>query len=153
MEPVLSEPRRGREHAADAAAQRMRTLHLGLRVAHLERSLAFYAALGYEVVGSVPATSLGDLTMIKLPDDPFVTVELVSGSSASASSGGGSLSHLVIKVESVDAVLADLAGAGVRPDQEPASPDASTKSGPLGSPIRTETGSSSCSGRPATRTA
>jgi lactoylglutathione lyase len=34
----------------------MRTLHLGLRVAHVERSLAFYAALGYEVVGSVPAT-------------------------------------------------------------------------------------------------
>jgi lactoylglutathione lyase len=105
----------------------MRTLHLGLRVAHLERSLAFYAALGYEVVGSVPATSLGDLTMIKLPDDPFVTVELVSGSSASASSGGGSLSHFVIKVESVDAVLADLAGAGIRPDQEPASPDASNE--------------------------
>ena len=58
----------------------MRTLHIGLRVARLERSLAFYAALGYEVVGSVPATSLGDLTMIKLVDDPFVTIELVAKS-------------------------------------------------------------------------
>ena len=54
---------------------------------HLERSLAFYAALGYQVIGSVRATSLGDLTMLKLPDDPFVAIELVSGSSASASSG------------------------------------------------------------------
>ena len=48
---------------------------MGLRVADLERSLAFYAALGYEVIGSVRATSLGDLTMLKLPDDPFVAIE------------------------------------------------------------------------------
>ena len=37
----------------------MRTLHLGLRVADRERSLAFYTAVGYEVVGSVPETPLG----------------------------------------------------------------------------------------------
>lgn len=29
----------------------MRTLHLGLRVADLERSIAFYTAIGYEVLG------------------------------------------------------------------------------------------------------
>jgi lactoylglutathione lyase len=103
----------------------MRTLHIGLRVADLERSLAFYAALGYAVVGSVPATSLGDLTMIKLADDPFVTIELVSRSSADTSSGGGSLSHIVVKVESMDAVLAELAAAGIRPDESPVSPDGS----------------------------
>ena len=103
----------------------MRTLHIGLRVARLERSLAFYAALGYEIVGSVPATSLGDLTMIKLPDDPFVTIELVSRSSASTSSGGNSLSHFVIKVESMDTVLAELAAAGIHPEEPPVSPDGS----------------------------
>ena len=101
----------------------MRTLHIGLRVADLERSLAFYGALGYEVVGSVPATSLGDLTMIKLADDPFVTIELVSISSARAPSGGDSLSHFVIKVDSMDAVISQLAGAGIHPDGTPASPD------------------------------
>jgi catechol 2,3-dioxygenase-like lactoylglutathione lyase family enzyme len=55
----------------------MRTLHVGLRVTDLGRSLAFYTAIGYEVVGSVPETSIGQLTMLKLPDDEFVTVELV----------------------------------------------------------------------------
>lgn len=55
----------------------MRTLHLGLRVADLDRSLAFYTAVGYEVVGEVPETDLGHLTMIKLPRDEFVTIELV----------------------------------------------------------------------------
>jgi lactoylglutathione lyase len=100
---------------------------MGLRVAHLERSLAFYEALGYQVIGSVPATSLGDLTMLKLPDDPFVAIELVSGSSTGASSGGDGLSHFVIKVESMDAVLADLAAAGVQPDEPPVSPDRSNE--------------------------
>jgi lactoylglutathione lyase len=103
----------------------MRTLHIGLRVTDLDESLAFYAALGYEVIGSVPATSLGDLTMIKLPDDPFVTIELVSRSPVAVSDSGDRLSHLVIKVESMDAVVANLAAAGIRPDEPPASPDGS----------------------------
>ena len=55
----------------------MRTLHFGLRVADLDRSLAFYTAVGYQVVGSVPGTPLGQLTMLKLPGDEFVTIELV----------------------------------------------------------------------------
>jgi lactoylglutathione lyase len=105
----------------------MRTLHVGLRVADLERSLAFYAALGYEVVGSVPATSLGDLTMIKLPDDPFVAIELVSRSYADTSSGWSGLSHFVVKVESMDTVVAELAAVGIHPDEPPVSPDGSVE--------------------------
>jgi hypothetical protein len=62
--------------------------------------------------------------MLKLPDDPFVAIELVSGSSASAS-GGDTLSHFVIKVKSMDAVLAELAAAGIHPDEPPVSPDGS----------------------------
>jgi lactoylglutathione lyase len=103
----------------------MRTLHFGLRVADRERSLAFYAALGYEVIGSVPGTSMGDLTMIKLPGDAFVTIELVSGSSVNPPSRGDALSHVVIKVESMDGVLAELAAAGITPDEPPGSPDGS----------------------------
>ena len=103
----------------------MRTLHFGLRVADRERSLAFYAALGYEVVGSVPGTSLGDLTMIKLPGDPFVAIELVSGSSANPPTSGDALSHFVIKVESMDGVLAELAAKGIAPEEPPGSLDRS----------------------------
>ncbi len=33
-------------------------------MADLERSLAFYRALGYEVVGTVPETEFGPLTML-----------------------------------------------------------------------------------------
>ena len=91
----------------------MRTLHFGLRVADLDRSLAFYTAVGYEVVGTVPGTAFGDLTMLKLPDDDFVMIELVSGSSRDDAVGGGGLSHFVVKVESLEATMADLAAAGL----------------------------------------
>jgi lactoylglutathione lyase len=103
----------------------MRTLHFGLRVADRERSLGFYAALGYEVVGSVPGTSMGDLTMIKLPSDPFAAIELVSGSTRSARDRGDGLTHFVVKVESMNGALAELAAKGIAPEEPPASPDGS----------------------------
>ena len=54
----------------------MRTLHVGLRVSDLERSLTFYAAVGYTVVGTVEGTAFGSLSMLQLPGDHFVTIEL-----------------------------------------------------------------------------
>lgn len=99
----------------------MRTLHFGLRVADLDRSLAFYSAVGYEVVGTVRGTPLGDLTMIKLPDDEFVMIELVSDPPRDDAAGGG-LSHFVIKVESLEATIAGLAAAGLDVEA-PNSPD------------------------------
>jgi lactoylglutathione lyase len=99
----------------------MRTLHFGLRVADLDRSLAFYTAVGYEVVGTVPGTGMGDLTMLKLPDDDFVTIELVSGPS-DGGAGGSGMSNFVIKVESLEATRAELTAAGLEVE-EPESPD------------------------------
>ena len=100
----------------------MRTLHFGLRVADLDRSLAFYTAVGYEVIGTVPGTAIGDLTMLKLPDDDFVMIELVSGRSDDGAAGSSGLSHFVIKVESLEATMADLAAAGLDVEA-PDSPD------------------------------
>jgi lactoylglutathione lyase len=99
----------------------MRTLHFGLRVADLDRSLAFYTALGYEKVGSVPETPIGHLTMLKLPGDDFVTVELVHDPSHAAAHATG-LSHVAVQVESMTAALAQLAANGVEAEQ-PTSPD------------------------------
>lgn len=91
----------------------MRTLHVGLRVTDLERSLAFYTAIGYEVVGSVPETPIGQLTMLKLPDDDFVTVELVHD--GKPVDHGTDVSHLVVQVESMADTLDVLADHGVEP--------------------------------------
>jgi lactoylglutathione lyase len=91
----------------------MRTLHVGLRVTDLARSLAFYTAVGYEVVGRVPETPIGQLTMLKLPDDEFVTVELVHDGDPVVR--GTDVSHLVVQVESMADMLDELAGQGIEP--------------------------------------
>jgi lactoylglutathione lyase len=101
----------------------MRTLHVGLRVADLERSLAFYTAVGYEVLGKVPGTAFGSLTMLKLPGDEFVTLELVHDPARDRVDPGG-FNHLVIKVESMTDTIAGLVARGVEAET-PTSPDGS----------------------------
>jgi lactoylglutathione lyase len=101
----------------------VRTLHVGLRVTDLERSLAFYSALGYEVLGNVPETGFGNLTLLKLPGDEFATIELVHDPRGGPVGPGG-LNHLVIQVESMRATVADLTARGVDVEA-PGSPDGS----------------------------
>lgn len=102
----------------------MRTLHVGLRVADLERSLAFYTAVGYEVVGEVPETDLGHLSMLKLPGDEFVTIELVHRPEPGGGPPAAGPSHFVITVESMSATVTELAGRGIEAEP-PTSPDGS----------------------------
>lgn len=101
----------------------MRTLHVGLRVADLDRSLEFYSQLGYDVVGTVPATDFGRMTMLKLPRDPFVSLELVHDPEVETVMPGG-LNHLVIQVESARDAAARLAALGIDVE-EPTSPSGS----------------------------
>ena len=100
----------------------MRTLHVGLRVADPDRALAFYEAVGYEVVGQVPESPAGRLTMLRLPGEEFVSIELVHDRTADAAGSG--LSHLVIQVESMSSAVSDLRRKGIEV-AEPSSPDGS----------------------------
>lgn len=102
----------------------MRTLHFGLRVADPDRSIAFYTAVGYEIVGRVPDTPLGQLTMLKLPGDEFVTIELVDDPAQGDTKVSTGLSHFVIQVEDMDAAITELAARGIDADV-PQSPDGS----------------------------
>lgn len=99
-----------------------RTLHFSLRVSDLDQSLAFYSALGYEVVGGVPETAFGTLTMLKLPGDPHVAIELASGSGDGPS--GTNMQHFVVMVPSMTRALDDLTAAGIH-TETPSSPDGS----------------------------
>lgn len=104
----------------------MRTIHLGLRVTDADRSIAFYTALGYEIVGRVPGTPIGDLTMLKLPADEFVTIELVHDPDPDHDEGraGTALSHLVIATDSMHDTVADLSARDIVAEA-PTSPDGS----------------------------
>ena len=91
----------------------MRALHVGLRVSDLDRSLAFGTAAGYTVAGTVEDTAFGGLTMLRLPGDRFATVELVHDPAKGEAGPGSGINHLVIRVESLDATLTDLAAKGI----------------------------------------
>ena len=64
----------------------------------------------------MPATGFGSLTMLKLPGDEFVSLELVHDPAAGSVDPGG-FNHFVINVESMQATIADLATCGI--DAEP----------------------------------
>jgi lactoylglutathione lyase len=102
----------------------MRTLNVGLRVSDLKRSLAFYTAVGYTVVGAVEGTPFGSLTMLRLPDDSFVTIELVHDPAGGPVDLGTGISHLGVQVESLDAILTGLAAQGItaEPPELPGGP-------------------------------
>ena len=101
----------------------MRTLHVGLRVSDLPRSLAFWTALGYEVLGEVPGSGFGLLTMLKLPGDEFVSLELVHDPDGGPVAVSG-INHLVVQVRSVRDVVDRLAASGIEAEA-PTSPDGS----------------------------
>jgi lactoylglutathione lyase len=97
-----------------------------MRVQELERSIGFYTVLGYEVVGTVPGTEFGSLTMLQLPGDEYVSIELVHEPSAGAVEPGG-LNHLVIQVDDLRTTVAGLAARGVQTEAL-SSPDGRTTS-------------------------
>jgi len=103
----------------------MRALHIGLRVTDLGRALAFYRAVGYEVIGEVPDTDIGHLVMLQLPGDSFVTLELVHHPDYAPGGGDSPLSHLVIQVDHMERTCRRLAEGGIDVD-EPTSPDGSS---------------------------
>jgi len=103
----------------------MRTLHTGLRVTDPAVSIAFYSALGYTVVGRVGGTSIGSLTVLKLPEDEFVSLELVHDPERGDVIVGTGFNHLVVQVEDLEAFRSslDTAGIAVGPPQLPGGSD------------------------------
>ena len=71
----------------------------------------------------MPETAFGRLTMLKLPDDEFVSLELVYDPTAGTVDPRG-LNHLVIQVEDLHGTVARLAASGIQADT-PSSPNGS----------------------------
>ena len=103
----------------------MRTLHPAYRISDLATSLAFYGAIGFEQVGRV---DLGDgvtLTMLKLPADEVVTLELVHRPSDGPVIIGSGFSHLAVQVDDLGGTIEAVTKAGLSAGQveHPGGPD------------------------------
>lgn len=102
----------------------MRTLFVAYRAVDLERSLAFYTALGYQVLGRV---FLGDgdrLAVLSFPDEAVATLELVHRPGAGPLAVDG-FDHLAIQVDDLAATRAALIDEGLSPGpvEQPGGPD------------------------------
>jgi lactoylglutathione lyase len=103
----------------------MKTLHPAYRVTDLVVSLDFYSALGYGQVGWVDVGSGASLTMLKLPGDEVVTLELVHRPADGPVEIGTGFSHLAVQVDDLAHAIETLSQAGVRPGpvERPGGPD------------------------------
>ena len=102
----------------------MKTLHTASRVSDLPASLGFYTALGYAEIGRVDLGEGATLTMLKLPEDQVVTLELVHRPAERPVEVGTGFSHLVVQVDDLAATVESLLRAGLNPGpvQRPGGP-------------------------------
>lgn len=108
----------------------MKTLFVSYRVTDLDRSLGFYTALGYAELGRVEAGDGARLVILKFPDEPAASLELVHRPGAGPVDVGSGLDHLAIQVDTLADTVETLTEAGLRPEplQRPGGPQGPTTS-------------------------
>ena len=102
----------------------MRTIFAAYRVGDLDRSLAFYAALGYRELGRVALDGGVRLVVLSFPDEPVATLELVHRPGEGPVQVGG-FDHLAVQVDDLTATRAKLIDQGLDPSavERPGGPD------------------------------
>lgn len=103
----------------------MKTLFVSYRVTDLDRSLGFYTALGYAELGRVEVADGARLVILKFPDEPAASLELVHRPGDGPVDVGNGVDHLAIQVEQLATTLETLTKAGLEPGpvQYPGGPD------------------------------
>jgi lactoylglutathione lyase len=102
----------------------MKSILFALRVSDLERSLAFYSAVGYVNLSTIPFDDGSSLVWLRLPDEPSVSLELVHRPADGPVEVSG-FQHFAIEVESLAETVERLTAASLQPgDPElPGGPD------------------------------
>ena len=94
----------------------MKTLFVAYRVTDLDHSLDFYTTLGYVEVGSGAIGDGVSIALLRFPDEPVATLELVHRPGGGRVEVGGGFDHLAIQVDTLTATLQRLTGAGLEPE-------------------------------------
>ena len=94
----------------------MKTIMVAYRVVDLDRSLAFYTALGYVELGRVDDGDGGRLVILKFPDEPMASLELVHRLGGGPVDVRNGFDHLAIQVDVLGTTLEALTKAGLEPE-------------------------------------
>jgi lactoylglutathione lyase len=93
-------------------------IHTCYRIGNIDRSVAFYEALGFEEMGRFPIRDEAINVFMGLPDDG-ARLELTYNHGVDSYELGTGYNHIAITTSDLDATLADLAEQGIEPEKPP----------------------------------
>ena len=95
-----------------------RLIHTCYRIGDIDRSVAFYAALGFEEIGRMPIRDEAINVFMGLPDDG-PRLELTYNHGVDSYELGTGYNHIAISAADLDATLAHLGEQGIDPEKPP----------------------------------
>jgi len=93
-------------------------IHTCYRIGEIERSVAFYKALGFEELGRLPIRDEAINVFMGFPDDG-ARLELTYNFGVDAYDLGTGYNHIAVRLDDLDAALAELAEQGIEPEKPP----------------------------------
>ena len=95
-----------------------RFLHTCYRIGDIDRSVSFYAKLGFEEARRMPIGDEAINVFMNLPgEDPVL--ELTYNHGVDSYELGTGYNHIAVTVDDLDATLEELAGKGIDPEKPP----------------------------------
>jgi lactoylglutathione lyase len=93
-------------------------IHTCYRIGDIDRSVAFYEALGFEELGRMRVRDEATNVFMGLPDDG-ARLELTHNDGVSEYEMGTGYNHIAITAENLDATLENLGKLGIEPEKPP----------------------------------
>jgi lactoylglutathione lyase len=93
-------------------------IHTCYRIGDIDRSVAFYEALGFEEMGRFPIRDEATNVFMGLPGDG-ARLELTYNHGVDSYELGTGYNHIAITASDLDATLANLAEQGIEPEKPP----------------------------------
>ena len=95
-------------------------IHTCYRITDIDRSVAFYEALGFEEVGRIPIRDEAINVFMNIPGDgDMPRLELTYNYGVDSYELGTAYGHIAITADDLDATLEQLAGQGIEPEKPP----------------------------------
>ena len=96
----------------------MELIHTCYRIGDIDRSVAFYKALGFDEVSRMPIRDEAINVFMGLPDDG-ARLELTYNFGVDSYELGTGYNHIAVTADDLDATLERLAGEGIEPERPP----------------------------------
>ena len=102
-------------------------LHTCYRIGDIDRSVAFYEKLGFEVAGRMPIGDEAINVFMAMPGEEMPRLELTYNHGIGEYEHGSGYNHIALAVDDIDATLERLAGQGIEPEKPPYRPGGRTE--------------------------